>query len=92
MHFNCVDIYMPSHWPTADPTLLSGLQSSVQEGGTVSYISLTLIDFNQPQDMRLDDGKDSDNMLFGAKLSQQQLLVLATIEIFSPFASISVAR
>jgi len=31
----------------------------------VSYISLTLIDFNQPQDMRLDDGKDSVNMLFG---------------------------
>jgi len=103
MHFNCVavavDIYMASHWPKCGPppfghplawkaSSSSSSSSSTSTACSVSYISLTLIDFNQPQDMRLDD-KDNDNvddMLLRPRNAWRQSKFLARIRWESPGA------
>lgn len=66
MHFNCVAIavviYMASHWTKWAPRWMPchPVAWRASTACLVSNISLTLIDFNQPQDMRPDD-KDNGN-------------------------------
>lgn len=69
MHFNCVAvavvIYMASHWTKWAPRWMPchPVAWRASTACLVSYISLTLIDFNQPQDMRPDDkDKGNDNV------------------------------